>query len=564
MNFLKNNIQVILVLGILIAVNVIASYFNFQIDLTQDKRFTLGESTIDVIEATSDDNVYIDVLFEGQFPAGMKRLQSSVKNMLRKIRDINPKIIIKYEDPTEGSQEELKQRAKAFAEDNIAPISLNYTDGKQVVRKAVFPFAIVHYKNKREIINLLEEQKLGEDDEEVLNTSISRLEYKFAYAFQRLKSEKPLNILLTTGEGEIDEAQTFRLESELRKFHKVGRVSLDSLSHLDSTIQLLMVIGPHAPMSLQNQFKIDQYIMGGGKVIWLANKFDISLDSINIYKMYVPTDMDLGFDELWFKYGIRLMPDLILDLDCSKIPQKVGMAGDKPQTELFPWYYHLATLPDSDHPIVKNLERVNLFFPSSIDTLKVEGDLKRTVLLHSSQYSRTQLSPVRLSFDILRYPPDPSKFNDGNKIMAVLEEGKFVSAFKNRVTPEIKDMLSQLGLTYKSESSPEAKQIFVSNFNFVKNLISSNGQTEDLGYNKWERRYYKGNKDMILNMVEYMLDRKNLLSVRSKELTLRKLDVVRTASERSLWQFINVVIPLICIALFGLGYHFYRKRTYAS
>lgn len=563
MEGIKKNFQIIVVLGILIAVNIIASFLNFQIDLTQDKRFTLSQNTIDVVRATSDDNVFVHVLFEGEFPAGLKRLQTSTKDMLRKLRDINPNIVIKYEDPTSGTQTEIENRAEAFAKDKIAPISLNYTDGKQVVRKAVFPFVIIEYKKRKEIVNLLEEQKAGDDDEVILNESIGRLEYKFAYAFQRLGEPKSLNIIMTTGNGEVEGGHISRLEGELRKFHKVGRVSLDSLSHLDSTIQLLMVVGPKKPMSIANQFKIDQYLMGGGKVIWLNDKFDISLDSINQYKVYVPTDIDQGLDELWFKYGIRILPDLVLDLECSKIPQVVGMTGGKPQTELFPWYYHLAVLPDSDHPIVKNLERVNMFFPSSIDTVKVEGNVKRTVLLHSSQYSRTQLSPVRLSFEILRYPPEPSKFNDGNKPLAILAEGQFVSAFKNRITPEFRAMMDQIGLKFREKSVGDPKQIFVSNSAFVQNLLAPNNVTEDIGYNKWERRFYKGNKDVILNMVEYMVDRKNLLATRSKEVTLRKLDAVRTASEKTFWQMVNIGIPLILIGIFGVIYYYIRKRKYS-
>ncbi|MEZ4911230.1 MAG: gliding motility-associated ABC transporter substrate-binding protein GldG [Saprospiraceae bacterium] len=563
MGAFKKNLQFLLVLGIIIAINIIASYVNFQIDLTQEKRFTLSRNTVDVVKSTSDDNVFVHVLFEGDFPAGMKRLQGSVKDMLRKLRDINPGIIIKYEDPTSGTQQEIEARADSYAKDNIAPISLNYTDGKQVVRKAVFPFVILQYKNKKEIINLLEEQKAGDDDEEVLNASIGRLEYKFAYAFQRLAAPKGLNIIMTTGNGELEGGQITRLENELRKFHKVGRFSLDSLSHLDSTIQLLMVVGPKKTMSIVNQFKIDQYIMGGGKVIWLIDKFDISLDSINFYKVYVPTDIDQGLDELWFKYGIRILPDLVLDLECSKIPQVVGMTGGKPQTELFPWYYHLAVLSDSDHPIVKNIDRVNMFFPSSIDTVKVEGNVKRTVLLHSSPYSRTQLSPVRLSFEILRYPPEPAKFNDGKKPLAILEEGQFVSAFKNRITPEFESMMAQLGLQFRDKSKGEPKQIFVSNSEFVKNLLAPNNITEDIGYNKWERRYYKGNKDFILNMVEFMLDRNNLLALRSKELTLRKLDSVRTSSHRTFWQILNIGLPLLLIGIFGSMYYYIRKKKYS-
>ena len=290
-----------------------------------------------------------------------------------------------------------------------------------------------------------------------------------------------------------------------------GRLSLDTLMKLDSTIDLVIVAGPKTPFTLQNQFKLDQYKMHGGKVIWLIDKFPVSLDSINKYKFYVPEDISTGLDDMLFKYGARIMPDLIVDLECSSIPQVVGMSGDKPQTKLFPWMYHMAAASDITHPIVKNIDRVNLFFPSTIDTVKTETNVKKTVLLKSSKYSRSQLSPVRLSFEILKVASDPSKFNDGNRPVAYLLEGEFESFFKNRLTPEFQGTLDAIGVKFIEKSKP-AKQIVISDSDFAKNLINTTtGDTEDIGYNKWERRFYKGNKDFILNAVEYMLDENNIL-----------------------------------------------------
>src|SRR5690606_12395130 len=266
-----------------------------------------------------------------------------------------------------------------------------------------------------------------------------------------------------------------------------------------------------------------------------------------------------------FKYGVRIMPDLIMDLECSSIPQVVGIQGGKPQTQLFPWYYHLAITPESLHPVVKNIDRVNLFFPSSIDTLESEKDIKRTVLLHSSQYSRVQLTPVRLSFEILKAVPDPSKFNDGNKAVAVLLEGGFESAFANRLTPELESVLAELGLTFQKKGSENAKQLIVSDSDFAKNLVDpSTGETEQIGYNKWERTYYKGNKDFISNAVESMLDDDDIIESLSKEVKLRLLDPVKIKEERTKWQMINVVLPVVFLTLFGIIYTVWRKKKYGQ
>ena len=556
-------LQLLLVVAIVFLINVIGSFIYTEFDLTDDNRFTLSENTKKIV-STAGDNMSIRVLLDGEFPAGFKRLQSSVLDILNKFRDINPNIVFEFEDPTVGSVKELEQKKKLLQEDNIIPISLSYSDGTQLVQKAVFPFAIINYRQKKYIVNLLEEQKPGDDEEIILNKSVALLEYKFANAFQKLQSERPKNVLFTQGNGEWEESQTFRLESEIRRFHRVGRVSLDTLMKLDSTIDLVILAGPKTPMTLQNQFKLDQYVMNGGKIIWLIDKFPVSLDSINKYKFYVPEDIATGLDDMLFKYGVRIMPDLIVDLECSSIPQVVGMSGDKPQTKLFPWVYHMAAASEIQHPVVKNIDRVNLFFPSTIDTVKTEGNVKKTMLLKSSKYSRSQLSPVRLSFEILKVAPDPSKFNDGNRPVAYLLEGEFESFFKNRLTPEFQSMLDRIGVKFKDKSI-SAKQIVISDSDFAKNLINTTtGDTEDIGYNKWERRFYKGNKDFILNAVEYMLDENNILESRSKEIKLRLLDTVRTKQEKSWWQFINVGLPVLLLALFGFVYQYFRKRRYAS
>ena len=555
--------QFILMVAIVFVINVISTFIYTEIDLTDDDRFTLSENTQNIV-AQADDNLSIRVLLDGEFPAGFKRLQTSVKDILDKFRDINSNIVFEFEDPSEGSLKEIELRRKVLQEDNIVPVSLSYSDGKQLVQKAVFPFAIVHFRQKKFIVNLLEEQKPGDDEEVILNKSVALLEYKFANAFQKLYTERPKNVIFTQGNGEWEESQTFRLESEIRRFHRVGRLSLDSLLKLDSTIDLVIVAGPKSTFTLQNQFKLDQYIMQGGKIIWLIDKFTVSLDSINKYKNYVPEEIPTGLDDMLFKYGVRIMPDFIVDLECSAIPQVVGMSGGKPQTKLFPWMYHMATASNISHPIVKNIDRVNLFFPGTIDSVKTEGSVHKSILLKSSKYSRSQLSPVRLSFDILKVAPDPSKFNDGSRPVAFLLEGQFESFFKNRLTPEFKSMLDNIGVKFQEVSKP-TKQIIVSDSDFAKNLINTtSGETEDIGYNKWERRFYKGNKDFILNAVEFMLDENNVLESRSKEIKLRLLDTVKTKQEKTKWQFINVVLPVLLLSLFGILFHYFRRNRYAS
>jgi ABC-2 type transport system permease protein len=550
-----------IICGIVIVINLLSAYVNTYFDLTQDKRYTLTQATKDVVNDVQD-VIYIKVLLEGEFPAGFKRLRSATAEMLDQLKSVNPKIQYEFENPLQGTSEQIKKTRDELAKDGIVPTSLKYYDGTQLVQKAIYPYALINIGSRKAVVNLLEEQTQGSDEEVILNNSIALLEYKFANTFQKMMLLEKQNIAFTDGNGELEKKYTFRLERELRKFYDTGRLILDSLVSIDTSINLLIVAAPRHQLSLESQFKIDQYIMRGGKVIWAIEKLDAGLDSIAKYKMYVPRDIVTGIDDMLFKYGARIQPNYIIDLECSSIPQIVGMAGDKPQTMLFPWNYHLSIASRNNHVINRNIDRVNMFFPSSIDTLPVK-DVKKTILLASSKYSRTQFNPVRLNFEILKYQPDPAKFNDGNKATAVLLEGRFESYFKNRVPQSFKQTLDQLKLPYLDKSMP-TKQIVISDVDFMQNLINMRtSETEEIGYNKWELKFYKGNKDFILNCIEYMLDEKGVLSSRSKELKLRLLDQVKAKEERKFWQFLNIIVPLLFVALVGFIYTFRRKRKYA-
>lgn len=552
-----------LVAILLILLNIIGSFVYGFIDMTEDKRFTLTKVTKELVTEL-DEVVYIRVLLEGDFPAGFKRLRAATEQLLREFRSMNSNIQYEFEDPTEGDAETIMGRRNQLAKIGVVPTALKYFDGKEFVQKAIYPHAIVSKGGKTEVVYLLEEQLPGMDEQLVLNNSVSLLEYKFANAIQRLNLERKLNIAFTTGHSELEPKQTVKLERELRRFYNTGRLNLDSLVYIDKRLDLLIVAGAKKPMSLKNQFKIDQYLMNGGKVIWLVETMDASLDSIAKYKFYVPRDYELGFDQLLFKYGVRIQPNLLLDLECTAIPQIVGMSGDKPQTMMFPWYYHPVITPDNDHPIVKNISPVNMYFPSTLDTVSSYGNIKKTVLLRSSKYSRIQFNPVRLNFEILKVAPDPSKFTKSHQAVAILLEGEFQSAFKNRVSDDFRQTLKDINMEFKEMSIP-TKQLIVSDADFVKNLVNPRTEEyEEIGFNKWELKYFKGNKDFMLNAIEYMLDNRGLLESRTREVKLRLLDAVRVKNERKYWQIINIAVPILILSLFGLLFNWYRRFRFGS
>lgn len=554
-------VKILMMIGIVVLINIIASFVRFDIDLTEDKLFSVTEHTKSVIESM-DDNVTIKVFLDGKFPAGFKRLQLATEDLIKKLRDVNGNIVYEFEDPAEGSPAIKERRLKQLKDDKMIPVNLSYYDGKQLVQKPIFPFAVVNYKQSKVIINLLEEQTPGEDEEQILNKSVSLLEYKFANALKKLSVSRKKTVLFTEGYGEWNEALLVRLEEELRKYYFVGRANLDTVFNMGDYIDLLIIAGPKSALTDQNQFKIDQYIMSGGRVLWLIDKFQVNLDSINKHKFYVPEPVVTNLDNMLFKYGARVNTDFVADLECSQIPQVVGMAGERVQTALFPWIYHMAAAAKSGHPIVKNIDRVNLFFPSSIDTIKTDANISKIPLLSSSTYSKRQLYPVRLTFEILKTDPDPSKFKDGMQTVALLLEGEFESYFKNRLTDDFKAMAKDLKIDIK-DKSVFTSQIVVSDSEFAKNLVNfETGATEDIGYNKWERRYYNGNKDFILNSIEYLLGGSQILEARSKEVKLRLLDKVKVRDEKLKWQLINIVLPIAFLFVFGFLYNYLRKRRY--
>lgn len=555
-------IQVLLFLGILIAVNIISSFFYVKADMTEEKRYTLTSASKSIAEDI-EDIVYIKVLLEGQFPAGFKRLQESVKDILNEYRKINPNIQFEFENPSEGTVDEINQRRKALADQGINPVNLRLIDNEERSERLIYPVAIVNLGDRTMTINLLENEISGATPEENLNNSISLLEYKFSNAFNKLQIYKKSIIMFTEGHGELDSLETMDFELSMRSFYNTGRLNLDNIVQISPEIDLLIIARPRIAFSEKDKFKIDQYIMNGGKVMFLMDKVAVSLDSLQGREMYVPGVYDQNLDDMLFKYGSRINSDLVMDLECTRIALAVGQIGNKPQLELFPWYYHPAVSPRSKHPIVKNLDRIDFRFPSSIDTIKTSTPIQKDILLTTSQYTRYQLLPVQLSFEILRYEPDPSIFDKDPRNLAVLLSGKFPSLYKGKVSESMLEGLSQLDMTYKESSEPTTILV-VSDGHIIKNPVNpETAQYNSLGFNRFEN-YKFANKDFLINAVEYMLDERGVLEARTRDVKLRLLDTVRAKKEKTKWQLINIGLPIVLLLLGGLLFNQYRKRKYAS
>lgn len=560
---LKIVLNFLIVLGILVSINIISSFVHESIDLTEDKRFTITKPSERIIESL-DEPVYIKVLLEGKFPAGFKRLRNATEEMIKDIQDINGNIQFDFEDPNEGSVQERNETYKKLKERNILPMRLTYMEDDQRVERLTYPYAIMNLGARNVVINLLEEQVMGVDEEVTINNSISLLEYKFVNALRNLIRTEKKNILFVDGHGELPIPNTYRLEGELRRFHNTDRIILDSVVQIPKEIDLIIVAGPKSTYSLKDQFKLDQYLMNGGNAIWMIDQLEVKMDSIAKYGVYNPPQSQHGLDDLFFKYGIRFEPNLLMDYQCTEIPQVIGTVGERPQIELRPWFFHPLLLPQSEHPIVKNIGQVNLYFPNTVTALETKFPLEKTVLLETSSRSRFKYIPMELTTRLTEVDVDPKLFNKEAQPVAILLEGKFESLFKNRLTNDFKRVLEQIGSEF-SEESPEIKQLFISDSDLIKNRVDLNSnRTSEIGNNRWTGKTYKGNQMFILNAIEYMIDPDNVLSARSKEVKLRLLDAARTKTEKSKWQFINLGVPLLLLGLFGIGFTFWRRRKYAA
>lgn len=548
-----------LIIGIALFLNILGSAFFTHFDLTEDRRFTLTRPTRELLRQL-DDVVYVDVLLEGEFPAGFKRLQRSVKEMLSEFRMHSGYIEYKFTDPNVGTAEDINARRTELAKDGIAPTNLTIKSSEGREEKLIYPYAKIIYKGRTAVVDLLDEDARGRDPEEQLNTSISELEYKLANAMHKLQIGAKEIIGFTVGHGELNELERKSLVGSLRSYYEVGTFNLDSATFIPQEVKVLVVAKPRKPFSDRDLFLIDQYVMNGGKIIWLIDALNVELDSMRNSGGYVAVDYPLNLNDLLFRYGARVNPDLVLDWQSSRIPMIIDQKGTQ---ELFKWYYHPIVIPQSDHPAVKNLDGINLYFPSSIDTIKTKTPVKKTVLLTSSERSKVQPNVTRLSFEILRYGDELiSAFNKKNIPVAVMLEGTFPSFFENRLTAEMEAGLQQVKQPFKPVSVP-TRMAVVSDGDIARNLVSMSGQVMPLGFNQFERFQFS-NKDFMLNLVEYLRDDQGIIEARGREVSLRLLDSQKAAEQELLWQLVNIVVPLLLLVVFGLLYNWWRKRRFAA
>ena len=557
-------LNLVLVIGIAIGLNVIGNHFYGYLDLTEEKRYTLTQPTQNLLQ-NLDDVVYVNVLLEGEFPAGFKRLQKATREILDDFRSISGYVEYEFEDPIPNSLpvEEKNNRIKQLQNDGLRAKNLRIRDGKEQKTIRCYPYAVLTYKGRSIPVDLVGEDIPGMSSHEALNNSVGLLEYKLSNAIQKLQTSRKPVIAFTSSHGELPVANTQDIRNELRAFYDVGDVILDSLIQINPGISVLIVAKPRAPFSEKDKFKIDQYVMNGGKVIWLMDALNVTLDSIGVRGTYAPypyVDNTFNLEDLLFKYGARLNNSLAMDLQSTSIPQIIDERGTQ---QLFPWPYHLVSIPNQDHPITKSLGPVNLLFANTVDSIRTKTPVKKTFVLTTSERSKAQYFPMRLSFEVLKAKPDLATYNKSFLPLGLLLEGQFPSLYENRPKGDFLEVYQQLGLEFKS-SSVSTKMLVVADGDIISNYAdASQGRYLPLGVNRYQPKINFSNKDFLINAIEYMIDDNGVIAARSKEVKLRLLNETKAEEEETKWQIINIVVPLLLLLLFGLGYNYWRRWKYA-
>jgi ABC-2 type transport system permease protein len=566
-----NITRLILSLAIIIVLNIIAAFIFTRFDLTAEKRYSLAPATKQLLKKL-DDVVFFKVYLYGDLPPGFQRLSNETKEMLDEFRAYSDNIQYEFVDPSDNPNAKDRNDAyRLLVERGLQPTDLRVNKKGESSQLIIFPGAIVSYHGKDTPVQLLMAQ-LQQDPNKVLNNSIQSLEYNLASAIKNLTTSIKPRIAIIEGQGELNDMEGIDLHNSLSEFYNVDRVALNgkinSLSiriktdsahdALVNKYRAIIIAKPVKPFDERDKFLIDQFIMRGGKVLWLIDPVFASMDSLQKYNSTMGIPNDINLEDMLFNYGVRLNVNLVQDLNALPIPVKTGQVGNQPQFDYFKWYFFPVLMPVINHPIVNGLNAIKTEFLSTLDTVVAPG-IKKTFLLETSPYARTVNAPALVDLEILKKEPDERMFTRGPMPVALLLEGEFTSAFLYRIPPELADNPS---LGFRPKSKP-TKMIIIADGDLAKNQFHySQGYPLPLGYDQYTKQTF-GNKDLLLNVVNYLCDDSGLISVRSRELKLRMLDTAKVAKQRLFWQLLNIILPVFLISMFGIVKYRLRKRTYA-
>ncbi len=556
--------------------------FTVRLDLTEDKRFTLSPSTVKMLSEI-DSTIRVEVFLTGELPADYKKLNIAVKDVLDEFNvHASNQVVVEFRKPGEDLGHDS---LKAMLYDSLARMGVPFEktsiatgEADRTTSQLIIPAALVYYrKNQLPIVldlrsskkvykqfNVINEEP-QEDVEATRNAAEALLENKFAVAIDKLTRKTVPTVAYTVGNGEPTDFTVNDLGESLRNDYRLGVFDLKQAYPDASLIQTLVIVKPTQPFTEEDQLKLDQYVMNGGHIIWFIDKLHAELDSLKRTEgQYTAFDRGLGLDELLFKYGVRINPDLLQDLSCSKIPLVVGTNPDGSiRMQRMPWPYYPFLSSRTPNPVSQNIDRVLPIFPSSIDTVMARG-IQKTILLASDTNSRRVSSPAIVSLNSVQREEDLLSFNQSYVPVAVLLEGRFNSLFANRLPQGVMDSVQRVtGKPFLKTAVKAGKQIVVSDADIVTNAISNTTGPLPMGMIPMEN-YRFANREFFLNSIDYLSSDKQLFESRNKTVVLRLLDKQKVKEQKMLWQLLNTAVPVTFVLLTGAVFQWWRRRKYAA
>lgn len=556
----KNNLKsVLIILAVVLLLNAIGNSFFHRFDLTQDKRYTLSPTSLNIIKQVQNP-LYIKVYMQGDLPAEFKRLQLETKQLLEEFQAYNSNIVFEFVDPLENEDASM-DNIKELYRKGLTPINITVDDKGKQSQAMVFPWAIAIYDNKEVNIPLLKNIMGASTTQKVIG-SVQHLEYSIAEGLNKITKAKQKKIAVIKGNGELQDILMAKFLLQVRESYHIGPFTLDSVAKSPvaslealEKYDLAVIAKPTETFSDAEKQVLDQFIINGGKTLWLIDQVTAEMDSLyDSSGTTLAYPKDLNLNDMFFKYGIRINPDLVKDEQGSPIKLATGEQGSATQFQEFNWKFAPQVYPNSLHPIVKNLGGIKFDFANSIDTLK--NGIKKTILLQSSQYSKKIGTPSEISLNSVVEETSPRDYANKGKIpLAVLLEGSFHSMFENRVLPFEQKTFQATG--------KENKMIVISDGDLIKNQLDKNFQPVELGYDQRSGNLYD-NKDFLINCVNYLLDDTGLINIRSKDLDLPLLDKEKVYENYTRTQLITIGLPIVILLLFGVVFTFLRKRKYSK
>ena len=542
---LKHSISLFI---ILMVVNIVSQGFYNRIDLTTDNRYTLATVTKDIL-ANIDKQLIVKVYLEGDFPSEFKRLQIETRQFLEELSTRNSFITIQFIRPDNQREQLIKA--------GMIPSQLTVKEDGKLSNAVIFPWAEIRYKKKTSIVSLLP-NGVAKSQEDQLETAVENLEFSFSNAIYKLQEEKQKKVAVLSGNGELLDIQLYSFLSEVAKKHRLAKFTLDSVA-TNSTkslqdlqqFDLAIIAKPTESFTEKEKLVLDQYIMKGGKTLWMLENVQADTDSLFKDGKMLAYPRDLNLTDFFFSYGLRVNVTLIQDLYAAKIPLATGNIGNKPQFQNLNWFFHPLVSGNQTHAISKNIAPVRLRFTNQIDTL--QNSLQKTVLLMSSMLTRKTGTPAIIALESIAKEPKEEDYSYGFQLFSLLIEGNFTSMYANRIKP--------FNIKKFSKKSSHNKMIVISDGDIGRNQLQK-GKPFDLAQDKWTGEQF-GNKDFLLNAVDYLLDDNGLIGLRNKSVQINLLDKERAYQEKTFWQFVNIVLPLLVLLTFGFVFQYIRKRTYS-